>query len=103
MDKDPLNDPGLRAVRTKSNEYILPVACSACWHNPLLNTGTGVNVSIDVAWNQPPTTMIGTRPSVAITFSRKNREREEAEYVAGLGFWSKLSYRLIGFLRRQAD
>ena len=35
MDNDPLDDPGLRAVRRKDNEFILPVARPACFHNPL--------------------------------------------------------------------
>ncbi len=49
-----------------------------------------------------PTTMHGTRPEIAITYSPANKARQEAEYFAGLSYWGKLRYRLFEFLRRQA-
>ncbi len=76
-----LNDPDLRAVRAKGNEWAADEQTAASY---LL-----------------PTTMAGTRPTVTLTFSPVNRAREEAEYVAGLGFWGRLYYR--GFLRQRAD
>ena len=76
-----LNDPGLRATRHKDNEWAADEQTAASY---LL-----------------PTTMMGTRPTVTLTSSPVNRAREEAEYVAGLGFWGRLYYR--GFLRQQAD
>ena len=36
-----LNDPGLRAVRAKDNEFIFPVVHPACFHNPLRKRNTG--------------------------------------------------------------
>jgi hypothetical protein len=76
-----LNDPGLRAARHKDNEWAVDEQIAA---SHLL-----------------PTTMIGTRPTVTLTFSPTKRAKREAEYVAGLGFWAKLCY--CGFLRQQAD
>ena len=76
-----LNEPGLRVARQKDNEWVADEQSAASY---LL-----------------PTTMIGTRPTVTLTFSPVKRAREEAEYVAGLSFWGRLYYR--GFLRRQAD
>ena len=101
---DALNDPGFKAVRLKDNEFIFPVATPACWHNPLRDksdVSAGVAEEINAEWNLPPTTMIGTRRGVTLTFSLINRAKREAEYVAGLSFWRKLYYR--GFLRQQAD
>ena len=101
---DALNDPGLRAVRLKDNEFILPVARPACWHNPLRDRSTGsvgVAEETNAEFNLPPTTMIGTRHGVTLTYSPTKMAREEAEYVAGLSFWGKLFYR--GFLHKQAD
>jgi hypothetical protein len=76
-----LKDPGLRAIRHKVNEWAVDEQT--------------------VAFNLLPTTMIGTRPTVTLTFSPTKRAKREAEYVAGLGFWAKLYY--CGFLRQQAD
>jgi hypothetical protein len=41
-----LNDPGLKAVRAKDNQFILPVAHPACFHNPLRDRGAG-NAEVD--------------------------------------------------------
>lgn len=103
---DALNDPGLRAVRLKDNEFILPVATPAGWHNPRWGsqTNNGLDAEeLNAVSDLPPTTMIGTRPTVTLTFSPKKRAREEAEYVAGLSFWGKLHYRWFGLLPKQAD
>jgi len=50
-----------------------------------------------------PTTMIGTRLTVTLTFSPSKRARHEAEYVAGLSLLGKLHHRFFGFLRKQSD
>jgi hypothetical protein len=76
-----LNDPGLRAARHKDNEWVADEQTAAL--------------------NLLPTTMIGTRPTVTLTFSPAKRAKREAEYVVGLGFWAKLYY--CGFLRKLAD
>jgi hypothetical protein len=75
-----LNDPGLRAARHKDNEWVADEQTAA--------------------FNLLPTTMIGTRPTVTLTFSPLKREKQEAESVAGLGFWGKLYHR--GFLQKLA-
>ena len=49
-----------------------------------------------------PTTMHGTRPEIAITYSPENKARQEAECIAGLSYWGKLRYRIYEFLRRQS-
>jgi hypothetical protein len=76
-----LNDPGLRATRHKGNEWVVDEQTAA--------------------FNLLPTTMIGTRPTVTLTFSPRNREKAETEYIAGLGFWARQFY--CGFLRQHAD
>lgn len=59
-----LNDPGLRGVRAKDNEFILPIAHPACFHNPLRDRGAG-NAEVDGA-NSPAITPItdNTKQSV---------------------------------------
>lgn len=100
--EDALNDPGLKSARRQENAVILPVAHPACWHNRLRDRSLG-NVESDGDINLPPTTMIGTRPTVTLTFSPRKRARQEAEYVAGLSFLGKLHHRFFGFLRKQSD
>ena len=54
---------------------------------------------LKAVWNLPPTTMIGTRPTVMLTYSLKKaiqRELEEEARVAKLGFWGRLLYKLSG-------
>ena len=58
---------------------------------------------LKTVWNLPPTTMIGTRPTVVLTYSLDKalqREREEEARVAKLGFWGRLLYKLNGGPRR---
>ena len=58
---------------------------------------------LKAAWNLPPTTMIGTRPTVVLTYSLEKaiqRELEEEAQVAKLGFWGRLLYKLSGGPRR---
>jgi len=81
--KEALNDSGLRASRHKVNEW---AADDQTAESSLL-----------------PTTMIGTRPTVTLTFSPRKRARQEAEYVAGLSILGKLHHRFFGFLRKQSD
>lgn len=73
---DALNDPGLRAVRRKDNEFILPVAHPACWHNSLRDRSTGsvgVAEETNAEFNLPPTTMEHSElPVESSSFQRSN-------------------------------
>lgn len=47
-----------------------------------------------------PTTMTGTRPTVTLVYSPARDRQREAEYVASLGFWQRLLYRVLSHSKR---
>lgn len=51
-------------------------------------------------WNLPPTTMIGTRPTVTLVYSPARDRQREAEYVASLGFWQRMLYTVLSHSKR---
>ena len=56
--------------------------------------------NLAAVWNLPPTTMTGTRPTVTLVYSPARDRQREAEYVASLGFWQRMLYRVLSHSKR---
>jgi len=99
-----LNDPGLKAARAKDNQFILPVARPACFHNPLRDRSAG-NAEVGGA-NSPAITPItdNTKQSINERARRLgpdwNPDARDLAWVANYRDWDDVFRDVWGFFRK---